>query len=534
MNSYFFPISNEERENILNKHKHVYNGYRTLNPNPVENEQPLYVQDFANDKEGLVVNNKGEVKAYTNMGINEARKRKPYLADEEMKEGEVDEFFKFDFSDEDVEKEKEKKQKRQDELDSALSSIDKKEVDKEEVDENEPMCEECGGDYMEETEFDKNEMEEIEHHDLKKGGSYKMKIPNFDDDNDEEGEFEYTGPVNYEFGEPHHSFQRKDRTGGALLGKDLSRLYTEDEDEEIEVSSIEELGDAIFNSGRLEEILSMLDMDEYSDEYDFVDNVISELTWEYTEDDVYDELQEYLKVVHGEKLFEMFERYLEGDEDWMIDTEELDYSDELNGDEFDNDEIEILPDNIDEDVDELDEDGTNVFSTEFDSPVGRSAYGFMSGGPEQFSDDENEPHDGYQDDIENIQNMFDYASQHDSDSESRDMIKNLNKQMNTDFDGDEPSDNETPAYNFISGGPPGVTFREGDEELDEEEVEEKWSEKYKNSIDCDNPKGFSQKAHCQGKKKEEVEKEVDEDLRESFVTQRNKITEMFQRFNKYN
>ena len=87
MNSYFFPISNEERENILNKHKHVYNGYRTLNPNPVENEQPLYVQDFANDKEGLVVNNKGEVKAYTNMGINETKKRKPYLADEEMKKG---------------------------------------------------------------------------------------------------------------------------------------------------------------------------------------------------------------------------------------------------------------------------------------------------------------------------------------------------------------------------------------------------------------------------------------------------------------
>jgi hypothetical protein len=83
MNSYFFPVSNEERENILDKHKHVYNGYRTLNPNPVSNEQPLFTQDFANDKEGLVVNNKGEVKAYTNMGINESRKRKPYLDDDD-------------------------------------------------------------------------------------------------------------------------------------------------------------------------------------------------------------------------------------------------------------------------------------------------------------------------------------------------------------------------------------------------------------------------------------------------------------------
>ena len=32
-------------------------------------------------------------------------------------------------------------------------------------------------------------------------------------------------------------------------------------------------------------------------------------------------------------------------------------------------------------------------------------------------------------------------------------------------------------------------------------LEEKWSQKYKKSIDCNNPKGFSQRAHCQGRKK---------------------------------
>ena len=32
-------------------------------------------------------------------------------------------------------------------------------------------------------------------------------------------------------------------------------------------------------------------------------------------------------------------------------------------------------------------------------------------------------------------------------------------------------------------------------------VDEGWSDKYKKSIDCSNPKGFSQRAHCQGKKK---------------------------------
>jgi len=32
---------------------------------------------------------------------------------------------------------------------------------------------------------------------------------------------------------------------------------------------------------------------------------------------------------------------------------------------------------------------------------------------------------------------------------------------------------------------------------------EGWSDKYKKSIDCNNPKGFSQKAHCAGRKKQE-------------------------------
>ena len=45
---------------------------------------------------------------------------------------------------------------------------------------------------------------------------------------------------------------------------------------------------------------------------------------------------------------------------------------------------------------------------------------------------------------------------------------------------------------------------------------EGWSEKYKKSIDCNNPKGFSQKAHCAGKKKksENVMKLTKSKLRE--------------------
>ena len=63
-------LSATEKSDILNQHKSLYNGYQTMQPQ-VSNTQPLTVYDFAGDKEGLVVNNKGEVKKYTNMGINE-------------------------------------------------------------------------------------------------------------------------------------------------------------------------------------------------------------------------------------------------------------------------------------------------------------------------------------------------------------------------------------------------------------------------------------------------------------------------------
>ena len=63
-------MSNDEKRNILDQHKTLYNGYKTMQPQ-VSNTQPLYTQDFANDKGGITVNNKGKVKTYMNVGINE-------------------------------------------------------------------------------------------------------------------------------------------------------------------------------------------------------------------------------------------------------------------------------------------------------------------------------------------------------------------------------------------------------------------------------------------------------------------------------
>ena len=56
---------------------------------------------------------------------------------------------------------------------------------------------------------------------------------------------------------------------------------------------------------------------------------------------------------------------------------------------------------------------------------------------------------------------------------------------------------------WVTGGP--LADKEAQEPL-----AEKWSQKYKSSINCSHPKGFSQKAHCAGKKKhnESVEMEM--------------------------
>ena len=62
----------------------------------------------------------------------------------------------------------------------------------------------------------------------------------------------------------------------------------------------------------------------------------------------------------------------------------------------------------------------------------------------------------------------------------------------------EDNDNETPSNGSGSanGGSNGASNGGG-----EGGVSEAWSAKYKKSIDCNNPKGFSQKSHCRGREK---------------------------------
>jgi len=55
MNSYFFNITEEERESILNMQKQPYNGW--VQQQPKYDNMPLYVEDVAKDKDGFTLTN---------------------------------------------------------------------------------------------------------------------------------------------------------------------------------------------------------------------------------------------------------------------------------------------------------------------------------------------------------------------------------------------------------------------------------------------------------------------------------------------
>ena len=193
MNPYFFNITKEERENILDKHKTVYNGYAVQNNTP--NTQPLYTQDFANDKDGITVNNKGEVKKYTNMGINEQKRYQDTFESKNicnecgMYES-VCECGKGDME-EDLYKETGKFPKKQ------------------------------SFDYVEE------ELDEIGTHELKKGEKYRYKSPSFEDD------IEFGDEIDYPQGGSKHYAFKGDKGHSHLMGdKSIEQFLSHIDDTE--------------------------------------------------------------------------------------------------------------------------------------------------------------------------------------------------------------------------------------------------------------------------------------------------------------
>jgi hypothetical protein len=91
------------------------------------------------------------------------------------------------------------------------------------------------------------------------------------------------------------------------------------------------------------------------------------------------------------------------------------------------------------------------------------------------------------------------------DAEANKEISQMRKELNTSYDPKSKKETKEATASGAAGAfvPPLSS---------KQETNEKWSEKYKKSIDCNNPKGFSQRAHCQGKKKK-LQENLNEDER---------------------
>ena len=79
------------------------------------------------------------------------------------------------------------------------------------------------------------------------------------------------------------------------------------------------------------------------------------------------------------------------------------------------------------------------------------------------------------------------------------LAANVVKMLDTAMGG-EQSVAEMTAQNFVGGMSASYQAQEN-QPIDEDYIDEKWSQKYKSSINCASPRGFSQRAHCAGRNK---------------------------------
>ena len=245
-------LSATEKSDILNQHKSVYNGYQTMEPQ-VSNTQPLYVYDDISDKDGFVVNNKGEVKKYTNMGINEQVELEEGNMCEQcggtMKEdvceqcgssymeeetGHLDDIYDeedlnptagFDYiegpsNDVDTFEGMHKNlYKEQDDFMDYESSYTEDGMD-------DPDNEDDGYEDMNASEVTDGELDEINIEDLIKGKRYKYNHPIHS------SEFEFDSEHKYPEGEDMYGF-KNDKTGYAIPGKHVRDYVSHLDDEEL-------------------------------------------------------------------------------------------------------------------------------------------------------------------------------------------------------------------------------------------------------------------------------------------------------------
>lgn len=89
-----------------------------------------------------------------------------------------------------------------------------------------------------------------------------------------------------------------------------------DEDE-----SIDDIGDSLIQSEKFEEILNTTYASDFSDEFEYADNIISYLISDYAGTAIEEDLIDYIKDVYGEQLLDLYRSNEDDDKDGDNDLE---------------------------------------------------------------------------------------------------------------------------------------------------------------------------------------------------------------------
>ncbi len=449
-------ISPSEKQDILNKHKTLYNGFRTMEPK-ISNEQPLYIQDFAGDKLGMTINNKGTVKPYTNFGINES-----------VEEGKMCEQCGGEMYEDVCEQ---CGGRMEGEMEEGVGKLD--DIYHEEdlnPSDNFDYVEGGGNDYgtfekMHHMKEEDGEIDELGTDELKKGRKYKYKLPDFEDEIEFDDEFE-------------------DKSGGEKMYKfkgksDMTHLMPRKGIESF-VDKLDDMNEGTATSNA--PVSYGKHYDEIKDPYSF---------------------QSDGPVGNGKTLR-------------MSNVDEQGRTGGGNAPDFD---FDLNADPAFDFKSKGPEEGDGPFNVDapdmdLDIDDEKKPYDFRSGGP----DNGGEAYPVFEDSFDSLIDM-DNELENEREELEEDDFEEFTSAFDDEIDEVDVSGSQgiygdmDPAYDFDSEGPgKGGPYQEFSYEGEEDEDSD---------FDGDNSE-------------EEEWEEIDTDLQEGFKNQKNKIMEMFNRFNKYN
>jgi hypothetical protein len=88
-----------------------------------------------------------------------------------------------------------------------------------------------------------------------------------------------------------------------------------------EDESVDDIGDSLLTSEKFEEILNTTYASDFSDEFEYADNIIYYLISDYVDTEIEEELIDYIKDVYGDQLLDLYRSGNDDDDDGDNDLE---------------------------------------------------------------------------------------------------------------------------------------------------------------------------------------------------------------------